>query len=321
MGAGASVTDNTQISNSNLVQTYAGTCDISCTNQISNTTVASINSQIKGNLGVTQTCAVNGQCSFDVSQSALTDTVFKTNTSAVTSTPLWGTFDFSSARSYQQINQYINQTVMQKCNIDSINTINNVDVYAVNSTITGNVGIGQVGQATGGCAMKTVMDATSLAAGTADVCASSGKKGKKSCGGKSGKSLGSILIYGGAALIIFVIIMITYRYFAGKKLPPCKADMPPGTKCEPPKGHVLPPVQYGPAPYGASIGQEYIEPIREDPANIYGPRQEIYEPQGYEQGYEGPPPAQKFSPPGLEMSPGGEAQEFTPQYLEAIGEN
>jgi hypothetical protein len=151
-----------------------------------------------------------------------------------------------------------------------------------------------------------------LAAGTSDVCASSGKKGKKSCGGKSGKSLGSILIYGGAALIIFVIIMIAYRYFAGNKLPPCKADTPPGTKCEPPKGHILPPAPYGAAPYGTSIDQEYIEPYREDVSDVYGPQME---PQGYE--------PQNVSPPGLEMSPEGdiEAQNFTPQYLEAIGEN
>jgi hypothetical protein len=156
MGIGGSSANNTQIANSNFIQSYAGTCDITCTNIINGSSVATINSEVGGSVGVSQTCAVNGQCSFDVSQSALTDIVFKTNTAAAASSPLWGTFSFSNSSSYQQINQYINQTVMEKCNISSINTINNVDVYAVNSTITGNVGIGQSGTATGGCAMKNV---------------------------------------------------------------------------------------------------------------------------------------------------------------------
>lgn len=307
MGASASTTENTQIANSNLLQTYSGTCDITCSNEISNSSVVSINSRIGGDLGVSQTCAVNGQCSFDVTQSALSDTLFKTNMSSVSS-PTLGNFNWSSSRSYQDINQYINQITIQKCGIHSINTINNVDVYAVNSDITGNVGIGQAGQATGGCAMKTVMDATALASGTADVCSSAGKKGKKSCGGKSGKSLGSILIYGGAALVIFVIIMIAYRYFAGKKLPPCTSTTPPGTKCKPPKGH-LENLPMGTPPYGAEIGQDYIPPL-EDPTE-----RQVYE---APQVYEG---QQIVSPPGLQMTPAEEPPQFTPQYLEAIGEN
>jgi hypothetical protein len=298
MGASGSTTDNTQIANSNLLQTYSGTCDITCDNKISDSSVVSINSHIGGNLGVSQTCAVNGQCSFDVTQSALSDTVFKANLAAVSS-PTIGNFNWSSSRSYQEINQYINQITIQKCGIHSINTINNVDVYAVNSDITGNVGIGQAGQATGGCAMKTVMDATALASGTTDICSSAGKKGKKSCGKKSGKSLGSILIYGGAALVIFVIIMIAYRYFAGKKLPPCTSKTPPGTKCKPPKGH-LENLPMGRPPYGSEIGQEYIPPLG---ASVEG------------QVYEGP------LQQGLQMTPAEEPRQFTPQYLEAIGEN
>lgn len=299
MGLGLSSNQNTQIANNNIAQTFSGSCDIKCQNAIQGASVNIISSNT-GKVEIVQTCAVNGQCAFNVNQNALADTMFKTNlaSSSTGGISSWFTFSDSSNQNYQNINQSINQQISQRCQLDSINQMNNVQMYVVGSN-TGDIVIDQTGSTYGNCIMNASMDATSLASGTADLCAAAGKKGKKSCKG-GGKSIGAMLIYGAGAIVLFVVIMMIYRYFS-KGLPPCKPDTPQGTPCKPvvkPKVSPLP---------------KSTEPLAvEEPTYEYDVEPE---PQPtYEYIQVGP------TEEGLQMTPTQEAVEFDPGYLEALGD-
>jgi hypothetical protein len=302
MGAAFSGNYNTQIASNNIVQTFSGSCDITCQNVMQGISSNIIQSNIGGSVEITQTCAVNGQCAFNVNQNALADTMFKTNLASSSTGGIlsWFTFSDSVNQSYQNINQSINQQISQKCKMDSINQMNNVQMYVVGSNIGGDVIIGQSGDTKGNCVMNAVMDATSLASGTADECAAAGKKGKKSCKG-GGKSLGAMLIYGAGAIVLFVVIMMIYRYFS-KDLPPCKPDTPQGTPCKP--------VPVGPAkPKVAATTTVAAEPQYElvnEPSYVAEP--------SYEYVQVGP------TEEGLAMTPAQEAVEFDPGYLDALGD-
>jgi hypothetical protein len=107
--------------------------------------------------------------------------------------------------------QNINQTVDQTCDVQSTNDINNIQIFAANSDIQGNVAIGQSGNTVGNCAMNNVMNATEYATGFADNCAASGKKSKKSC---AGKFSGTPYILIGVGIVIAIIIAILlYHHF------------------------------------------------------------------------------------------------------------
>lgn len=226
MGNGWSVSKSIseQSANANLSNQYAGTCNISCNNTIDNATLTLINSQVGGDVGITQSCSVNGQCMFNTSQNATADVMFKaTNSSnaknAATVLPATNR-DKAKTAAYQTINEMISNSVSQACNISSANSMDDVSIFAVNSEIGGNLVIGQVGNVTGGCALQSMMSATALASGTANDCSSSGKKTpKKSCGGKGGTSIGKYLLYGVIGIVIFIVIMIVYRMIRGSATP------------------------------------------------------------------------------------------------------
>lgn len=249
MGIGLSVSTSVseQQANAQTLQNYSGTCDISCDNTIDNASITAVNSSVGGDIGISQICAVNGQCAFNTQQSALTDIKFKAANFSTAADTGWGIhLDISTSYSYQQINESINQQINQKCAVNSSNSMNNVSVYAANSKIGGSVGISQVGSSTGGCTLQAAMSANALASGTANTCAAGGKskKVKKSCGGKSGKSIGTFLLYGAIAMVVFVVVMMIFRAFKGGNppLPPCGPYLPPGVPCKPqgPPGSLKP---------------------------------------------------------------------------------
>lgn len=238
VSSSSSTTDSTQISNAKLMQSYNGTCNISCQNTMTGANITAVNDVIGGNVELTQECSVDAQCTFNVSQNALTDTIFKaTNSTSAASGAgvlggnLWDSTNAHSS-SYQEINQNIQEFINQKCNITSVNDMNNVSIYAVNSNIGGNLQIGQKGKSGGSCALQASMSATAMAQGTANNCAASGKgkKMKKSCGGKAGKGIGNFILYGAIALVAFTVVMMVIRYFRGGALPPCPPGLQPGNK-------------------------------------------------------------------------------------------
>jgi hypothetical protein len=229
--------ENTQISNATIAQQYSGTCQIRCDNIISGSSVNVINSQVGGDVGIEQVCSVNGQCMFNNNQQALADIFFKAANSANSqaNSGLWnGTiFQWGPAtnKSYQSIAETISQNINQECDVSSVNDINNSNVYAINSQIGGKVVIGQNGAASGNCTLQSGMNATAIATGLSDQCASAGKKAKKTCGGKS-MGIGSYILYGILGIVAFTVIMLIVRYF--RKEPDCTPDLiKKGVKCKP----------------------------------------------------------------------------------------
>lgn len=218
---GAGVSSATQIANANITQQYSGTCKISCNNSINNASIQTINSHIDGDIRVTQTCAVNGQCVMNSTAGALADVAFKA-TNAVISAPWFGT---EKSESYQDINENIQQYVNQKCEVSSSNEMNNISIFAANSYIGGGISIGQNATVGGDCSLSSLMSATAKATEIADNCSSAGKAAKKkACSGKGG-GIGSILLYGIIAVVLFVAVMMVVKYMKGGALPDCTDEL------------------------------------------------------------------------------------------------
>jgi hypothetical protein len=144
--------------------------------------------------------------------------MFKASNSGTAAGGILPGIDVSETGSYQSINENILQQISQKCNIGSTNTMSNINIYAQSSTIGGGVNITQQGTATGSCTFQSLQQATAEATGEADNCSAAGKGAKKTCGGKGG-SIGTYLLYGGIAIVVFIGIMIAYKSFKGKPPP------------------------------------------------------------------------------------------------------
>lgn len=216
---------STQVANTDITQQYSGTCQISCNNQIDSAKITLINDNIGGDVKVTQTCSVNGQCLMNSSVSALADTTFKAANAA--SSALQWLPHSSTTMSYQEINENIQQYVNQKCKITSSNEIGNAEIYAVNTYVAGGIAIDQNATAGGSCSLSSLMGATAKATGIADNCAASGKAAKKkSCGGKGkGGGLGTFILYAIIAMVLFTGVMMVIKYMRGTELPDCTEDL------------------------------------------------------------------------------------------------
>lgn len=221
MGTGWSQDSNTssQSADATLTQQYSGTCDVSCENDINDVNIDLINTTVNGNVTISQVCAANGTCLFNNSMDATSDVMFKASNSAnATDAGSWfaGVFnaDISDNSSVQSIQETIGQIINQSCKVTSTNQMNDVNIFAANSYIGGNIGIGQQGSANGNCQLNSTMTAAAYATGTIDNCATSGKKVMKKCGaGKGSKSIGYFAMYFGIAVAIFIFIMILMRVF------------------------------------------------------------------------------------------------------------
>lgn len=222
MGAGFSLSQNTseQLASSNVMQNFTGTCDITCKNISSGTTIDINNSTIRGGIHFDQTCSASGQCLYSVAQNAAVDTLFFAKNSAQASNAgswLDGFFnsDVSTNDSYQNIRQNINQAVKETCKIESLNDVERLTILATNSDISGGIDISQSGSATGTCALQANMVGAAQATGNVQNEAQSGKK----VGKKGSKGMLILIILGVLALIIVgVIVFVLVR---GKGDPTC----------------------------------------------------------------------------------------------------
>lgn len=252
MGVGWSdaISKSTQVANANISNQYAGSCDITCNNTMDNVSIALINSQVGGDVDVTQSCSVNGQCMFDTTQNATTDVIFKAANSANAASAI-GTLsrDYSYNKSYQEINQNVQNSISQECNLQSSNDMDNVTIFAANSQIGGSVVVDQSGNVTGGCTLQAAMTANALASGTANNCAAAGKKAIKACGGKGGFSIMQLLLYLAAAIVIFIVVMIVMRLIRG----PAKSPPPKAPVGVPPSSVVVPTVVSAPVSIPVSV--------------------------------------------------------------------
>ena len=220
MGGSSSKNSSYQRASAELMQNYAGSCDINCTNKIKNLNANIINSVLKGDIAIKQTCAVNANCTFDTTQGSTTDILFKAANAATTSPSWWGTFNFSTNDSYQDIRQNVQNYVSQKCNISSLNDIEDVNIYAENSNIGGDIIVEQKGEIDGGCALNANMMANVTASGSIDNCASAGKKSKKMCGGKGSSTALSLIII---LPILFILLTMLVKFYNDKGTKPIGA--------------------------------------------------------------------------------------------------
>lgn len=225
MGAGFSSSSNTsvQTSNANLSQVYSGSCDINCSNTMDDVNITFINSNVGGDVDLTQTCSVNGQCLMDASQGSYAQTQFKAGNSAAASSAggwLSGLFniDITNNTSYQQMNQNIMNSINEECKVTSLNEMNNINVFAENSNIGGSVVISQSGTSNGDCSLQAEMTASALASGSVNNCSQSGKKAKKSCSGK-GSSIGDYIIYFFIGVFVLMVATALGKAFSNKQLP------------------------------------------------------------------------------------------------------
>lgn len=205
---------SSQQANAAITQNYAGSCDVQCNNTINGINISIIDSILSGGINLTQSCAVNAQCLYETSQNSLSDVMFKAANAGTAAGGILPGISVSRTGSYQDINESILDSVTQTCSLGSYNSISNVNVNAQSSTIGGGINFTQQGSTQGECTFNTIMNATNMATGTADNCSASGKMAKKTCGGKGG-GIGSVLIYVGVGLVLFVGAMMLYRAFKG----------------------------------------------------------------------------------------------------------
>ena len=198
MGNSKSTARSEQEGKAYITQQFAGTCEIICDNQIGNLTIDIVNTYVAGDIAVTQTCSTNGACVIGSSSDAVSDIRFAANNSS-NAEPA-GILQYTEATSEgrQNIKQSLRQTSNESCKVASYNQIDDVSIFAANSTIGGSIRVDQTGKAVGQCQLDNSLSAAAFASGQIDNQAKSGKE-------KAGKF----------SMITWVVILIIVLVVAG----------------------------------------------------------------------------------------------------------
>lgn len=201
-----------QNSSSSETQTYAGTCDVTCSNSINGLNIDIINSDVEGGIQLNQLCSANSTCLFDNTLGATSDIIFKAANSSGAQAAI-GAFnvDTSVVKSYQTINQVVNQAINQSCNTVSTNQLSNVNILAENSNLGGAIVVNQDSSASGNCSLNGSINAATLAQGSVDNCADAGGKGKQCAAGKGGSSWLTYVLYAVGIFIAITVISVLVR--------------------------------------------------------------------------------------------------------------
>lgn len=206
MGLSDASATSEQQANASISQQYYGQCNFVCSETMNDIVIDLSNSVLNGGITISQQCSVDGHCSMNANLNAYSSIYLKAKNSAqATDAGNWwsgfaGNITVSNADSYQNINQYLAQTVSQTCNMNSSNDMNNVLIFAQNSDLNGGIVISQSGEANGSCDLNASMTATAYATGQVQNTASSGKKGDKNL-------IGTILIVAVVFLIISGVVI------------------------------------------------------------------------------------------------------------------
>jgi len=214
MGGSVSIAKSEQKAKVNLAQQFAGTCDVSCQNVMDDINVTVIDSDVTGGIDITQTCATNASCLIGSNMDAIADVSFKAtnSTNAKDSWSIWSgdpfNFDKSISESRQNIKEQITQVSNETCDISSYNQMNDISIFAANSTIGGGISISQNASTQGQCQLNNTMSAAAYASGQTSNVAKSGKdkKGQKFGGKLSGFE--KILVYIAIAIAVIVVVFI-----------------------------------------------------------------------------------------------------------------
>lgn len=223
MGTSVSVSSSEQSAQAFLAQQYYGSCDVSCQNIQDNTNIDIINSVVNGDINLTQTCSVDANCMVSNSSDATSDVLFKASnsTNAKNASNLFSgsifNFDAAISESRQNIKQTIIQNSTEKCNMSSLNQMNDVNILAANSTIGGSINISQQGSVQGSCQLGNNFTAAAAATAMASNTATSGKdkKGQKK-GGNS--ALITFLGFVGVMVVVFILAKMFTGGQRGKAL-------------------------------------------------------------------------------------------------------
>nr|QBK86245.1 MAG: lipid membrane protein [Marseillevirus LCMAC102] len=203
-----------------ITQQFSGSCDVTCQNVMTNVTVDIINSTVGGSVSLSQSCATDASCMIGSNMDAIADVQFKaTNTAnAKNAWSGWSldpfNFDTAVNESRQDMKEAINQSTSETCNISSYNQMNNITIFAANSTIGDNISITQNASTQGQCQLNNSMNAAAYASGIAQNTATSGKdkKGQK-FGDKSSIMVG--LTYLIIAIVVIVIVSVIAKVITG----------------------------------------------------------------------------------------------------------
>lgn len=203
-----------------LTQQFSGSCDVTCRNVINNVTIDIINSTIGGSVVLKQACATNASCMIGSSSDAVADVMFKAKNSsnAKNAWSAWGldpfNTDSATSKSRQNIFESINQSTNETCKISSYNQMDNITIFAADSTIGGNIELSQNASTQGQCKLNNTMNAAAYATGIAQNTASSGKD-------KKGEKLGTksqmmrMLTYGIIAIATLISVVIIAKIITG----------------------------------------------------------------------------------------------------------
>ena len=173
-----------------------------------------INTKVRGNVEVKQSCSTNANCLVSSNMNAVADVLFiASNTSNAKNAmelPTAINIDHSKVKSLMSIREQIFQSSNESCNLSSLNEMNHVSIYAANSDIGGNISLDQEGSVEGTCSLGNIMSAAAYATGQSQNQAQSGKdkKGEK-WGGNN------ILLYIVIGVVVVVIVSIVAKMISG----------------------------------------------------------------------------------------------------------
>jgi len=222
MGVSSSKSSSTQTAEAYLAQQFSGSCNVTCTNITDDTNIDIINTIVSGDINLTQKCAVDASCSISSTSDATSDIMFKAanSTNAKNAGGIFPNIDSAVSDSRQIIKQSIIENTTEKCDMSSLNQMNNVNILAVNSKIGGSINIDQTGNATGSCQLKNNMTAATTATAMATNSAKSGKDKK---GGKKSTIAQLIGFLAVLTMVYFIASAYTRARDTGKMTKAMKA--------------------------------------------------------------------------------------------------
>nr|QBK86840.1 MAG: lipid membrane protein [Marseillevirus LCMAC103] len=202
-----------QEAESTITQRYQGTCNIRCDNAITDSEIVLIGADVAGDVRISQSCTLDGQCLFNNTMDAVSDVVFAAENSSNAHNagvvPLMVNIDVSETESRQSITQRVSQAVSNTCDLTSTNAMNNVRIFAANSNIGGSVSFAQDANTEGQCVFESTMAAATMASATALNTSESGKD-------KKGGKLSLITSVIGVIILLGVFGVLSKRFAGGK---------------------------------------------------------------------------------------------------------
>lgn len=199
-----------------LTQQFSGTCNVQCTNIMSGVNIDLINSNVTGGIKISQSCSTNAQCIIASNMDATADVILKAK-NAGSAEGTWAeppsTVDVESR---QSIKESLVQQANHECNISSVNQMNDISIYAQNSTIEGGIELNQDGNVEGNCSLDATFHEAASALGESDNSGMAGKKANKKMGGanKKGAKL-TQLTYIVALIVIGVVVYSIAKMMTG----------------------------------------------------------------------------------------------------------